>query len=76
MGLVSDRAHAPETMTMSLENEGVLPPVAETNLALYRQLHALGDTHADLIRVRDGYELAPRLFGGICVAQVSHFLST
>ena len=49
---------------MDTVDVNLLPPAAQTNLALYRQLHALDYSHADLIRVRDGYELATLLFAG------------
>lgn len=40
----------------------MLGPLAQTNLDLYRQLHAQGRPAADLARLRDGYALAMRLF--------------
>ena len=39
-------------------------PAAQTNLRLYRQLHDGGYAPADLLWVRDGYELATALFAG------------
>ena len=49
---------------MASDNEGVLPPAAQTNLSLYKQLHGLGYTHAELTWIRDCYELATLLFAG------------
>lgn len=40
----------------------LLRATAQTNLDLYRQLHDCGWQRADLVRVRDGYGLAMRLF--------------
>ncbi len=49
---------------MTFSDQGVLPPAAQTNLRLYRQLHDAGYMPSDLIWVRDGYELATSLFAG------------
>jgi hypothetical protein len=49
---------------MASDNHGNLPPAAQTNLRLYKQLHALGYSHAQLTWVRDCYELAILLFAG------------
>ncbi|RST87235.1 HD domain-containing protein [Aquibium carbonis] len=37
---------------------------AQTNTALYGQLHALGHSPADILRVQEAYRLALRLFNG------------
>lgn len=53
-----------ETKVVDSEDQGVLPPAAQTNLSLYKQLHGLGYAHAELTWVRDCYELATSLFAG------------
>ncbi len=49
---------------MTSDEKNVLQPVAQTNLRLYRQLHDAGYTNAQLLWVRDSYELATALFAG------------
>jgi hypothetical protein len=58
------RATAAEPGVSAAAATGVLPPVSQTNLRLYNQLHRAGYARADLLRVRDSYELATVLFAG------------
>lgn len=46
----------------SADGSALLADVAQTNLALYRQLHGLRFTHDELIYLRDAYDLAAELF--------------
>ena len=52
-----------------------LPPLAQTNLALYRQLHDLGYAASDLVYIRDCYELAATLFIGLLRGSGKPFLA-
>ena len=52
------------TVIMASHDQGVLPPVAQTNLGLYKQLQAAGTARAELVWIRDCYEYATSLFAG------------
>ena len=60
---------------MASGDRGVLPPAAQTNLGLYKQLHASGYVTAELTWVRDCYEFATSLFAGHLRASGKPFLS-
>ena len=60
---------------MSAGDPSILPAPAQTNLALYRQLHDLGYPPADLIYIRDCYELAAILFIGLLRGSGKPFLA-
>jgi hypothetical protein len=59
----------------ALHDRGVLSPAAQTNLALYKQLHASGYAPQELTWVRDCYEFATSLFAGHLRASGKPFLS-
>ena len=61
---------------MHSESEGpaLMPTVAHTNIALYKQLHAAGWEGAQLVKLRDCYEFATTLFAGHCRASGKPFL--
>lgn len=60
---------------MASDDRGVLPAAAQTNLGLYKQLHASGYAPEQLIWVRDCYEFATSLFAGHLRASGKPFLS-
>ena len=60
---------------MSAGDQSILPAPAQTNLALYRQLHELGYATADLIYIRDCYEFAATLFIGLLRGSGKPFLA-
>lgn len=51
------------------------PPLAQTNVDLYRQLSALRFDDAELASVRDAYEFAVAMFGGMLRASGRPFLN-
>jgi (p)ppGpp synthase/HD superfamily hydrolase len=61
---------------MHSESDGLalMPSVAQSNLALYKQLHAAGWDIAQLVTLRDCYEFATTLFAGHCRASGKPFL--
>jgi (p)ppGpp synthase/HD superfamily hydrolase len=57
------------------ENLALMPSVAQTNITLYKQLHAAGWDMAQLAKLRDCYEFATTLFAGHCRASGKPFLA-
>jgi (p)ppGpp synthase/HD superfamily hydrolase len=62
-------------MDGEFQGPGQLPAVAQTNVALYKQLHAAGWDAPHLAELRDCYEFATLLFVGHCRASGKPFLA-
>jgi (p)ppGpp synthase/HD superfamily hydrolase len=60
---------------MASDERAVLPPPAQTNLGLYKQVHATGYAPDELAWLRDCYEFATLLFAGHLRATGKPFLS-